>query len=97
MSSTHLDTVLNGTVRTILAAIDKHVNAIPIGTRVPAGKLSEEIGAEVDMTGPQVQPFMRLLLNGYEGFKVSRGAKGGIERLAPGTTSTIDTDTADTE
>jgi hypothetical protein len=48
------------------------------------------------MTGPQLYPTLKFLIDGYPGVKVSRGAHGGIERLpVPVAVKTDESDESD--
>ncbi len=52
--------------------------------KIPATVLAEKLGQEFDMTGPQIYPIFKIMLNEkYPGVKILRGAHGGICKIVP--------------
>lgn len=62
------------------------IEAIKPGEKIPATQLAEDLAKEEnpELTGPQVYPTLKILLEDYPGVDVRRGAHGGIYRLLPG-------------
>lgn len=83
MNNDHVEKSLDA-IRTIFQAASTRIEAIKPGERVPATVLAAELGKDIGKTGPQVYPVLLFLIKDYPGFRVSRGAKGGIERIVPG-------------
>lgn len=70
-------------VRPIYERASARIEALKIGEKIPATKLAEELAAEFGTTGPALYPTLKFLLTGYPGVSVTRGAHGGITKLAP--------------
>ena len=81
----HIEKAL-GEVRVLFDKVVARIEAIKPGEKIPATRLAEELAKEQspDMTGPQLYPTLKILLDGYPGVDVRRGAHGGIYRLLPG-------------
>jgi len=71
-------------LRPILEKASARIEAIPPGQKIPATKLAEDIAKEIGMTGPQLYPTLKFLLDDYPGVDVRAGAHGGIYKLLPG-------------
>jgi hypothetical protein len=72
-------------VRTMFIKAATRIEALnPDGSeKIPATKLAEDLASEQGQTGPQVYPTLKILLNGYPGVEISRGAHGGIRKKPP--------------
>ncbi len=81
----HLEKALDEVRALFLKAVTR-IEAIKPGEKIPATQLAEELAKEQspDMTGPQLYPTLKILLEGYPGVDIRRGAHGGIYRLQPG-------------
>lgn len=73
-------------VRAFFDKAIERIEAIKPGEKIPATQLAEDLAKEQspDLTGPQVYPTLKILLDKYPGVDVRRGAHGGIYRLLPG-------------
>ena len=76
----HIDTAL-GKVRAIYDRTSGRIEALKSGEKIPATKLAEEVALEFGTTGAQLYPTLRILLIGYPGVKILRGAHGGVLKL----------------
>jgi len=56
------------------------IEAIKTGETYPATKLAKDLACELDMTGPQLYPTLKIILDNYPGVWMKRGANGGIYR-----------------
>jgi hypothetical protein len=81
-SEAHIDASLEK-VRSIYAKASARIEALKVGEKVPATVLAADIAKEIGMTGPQLYPTLKFLFDGYPNVKITRGAHGGIEKLAP--------------
>jgi hypothetical protein len=81
----HIEAKLNE-VRALFMKTATNIEAIKPGEKLPATKMAEDLAKEQspDMTGPQLYPTLKILLEGYPGVDIRRGAHGGIYRLLPG-------------
>lgn len=79
----HLD-LATAKVRAIFEKASARIEAIKPGEKIPATKLAEDLAEELDLTGPQLYPTLKILFEDYPGVDVKRGAQGGIYRLLPG-------------
>lgn len=81
----HVEEALNE-VRALFLKAATRIEAIKPGEKIPATQLAEELAKEQspDMTGPQLYPTLKILLENYPGVDIRRGAHGGIYRLLPG-------------
>lgn len=81
----HIEEALNE-VRALFMKAATRIEAIKPGEKIPATTLAEELAKEQspDMTGPQLYPTLKILLDKYPGVDIRRGAHGGIYRLLPG-------------
>lgn len=73
----HVDASL-AKIRTIFEQASEKIESLKSGEKVPATTLAAELGESVGMTGPQLYPTLKFLLDGYPGVDVKRGAHGGI-------------------
>src|SRR5512135_1409367 len=73
-------------VRALFLKAATRIEAIKPGEKIPATQLAEDLAKEQspDMTGPQLYPTLKILLDKYPGVDIRRGAHGGIYRLLPG-------------
>jgi hypothetical protein len=76
-NQTHVDNSLVK-IREIFERASSRIESLKSGEKIPATVLAEELAAEYNMTGPQLYPTIRFLLDGYPGVDVKRGAHGGI-------------------
>jgi len=81
MITNHIDNTL-GLVRTIFEKASFKIEAIPVGDKICATKLADQIGKEVGIPGPNLYPVIKLLFNNYPGVVVKRGKNGGIIRTS---------------
>lgn len=65
------------------------INALRLGERLPVTALAADLGKEYDLTGAQLYPIISLLLSGYPGVTVLRGAKGGIAKIDPASAKNV--------
>ena len=78
----HVEDVLND-VRTLFIKAATRIEALKVGEKVPATKLSEELAKELGKTGPSIYPVLKLLLNDeYPGVEIKKGALGGILKVS---------------
>ena len=75
----HLDLRTNS-VRAIYEKAAVRIEAIKPGEKIPATKLSDDLAKELGMTGPQLYPTLKVLLEDYPGVWIKRGAQVGIYR-----------------
>ena len=73
----HIDESL-AKIRVIFEKASEKIEALSSGGKIPATALAAELGESVGMTGPQIYPTLKFLLDGYPGVDVKRGAHGGI-------------------
>jgi hypothetical protein len=78
----HVEASLNK-IREIFVKASERIEALNPGDKIPATALAAELGAEFGMTGPQLYPTIRFLLESYPGVLVRRGAHGGILKPDP--------------
>ena len=81
----HIEAALNE-VRALFLKAAQRIEAVKPGEKMPATVLAEALAKEQspDLTGPQIYPTLKILLNKYPGVDIRRGAHGGIYRLLPG-------------
>lgn len=82
MNKEHIENSLNK-IRSIFEKAAERIEAIPVGGKIPATKLASDLAEEVGMNGATLYPTLKFLIDDYPGFKILRGAHGGIARLAP--------------
>jgi hypothetical protein len=78
----HVDQVLDD-IRGIYMRVVERIEALGPGERLPATSLAEDLARGLGMTGPQLYPIVKRLLDGYPGTTLKRGAHGGIRKNAP--------------
>ena len=78
-STDHVDASL-AKIRVIFEKASARIEALKPGEKVPATELAKELGKEYGMSGPQLYPVLKFLLDGYPGVEIKRGAHGGIIR-----------------
>ncbi len=78
----HLEAALDE-IRTLFTKAAARIEAIKPGEKIPATQLAEDLAKEQGMTGPQLYPTLKTLLDGYPGVIIRRGAHGGIYRPLP--------------
>lgn len=81
------------TLRPIFEKASTRIEALKPGEKVPATTLASELAKELGMTGAQLYPTLKWLLDGYPGVDIRKGAHGGIVKLGdqdstPATTTT---------
>jgi hypothetical protein len=76
----HVEVALDK-VRAIYLKVVARIDALKPGEKVPATELAKLLASEIGMTGPQLYPTLKFLLEDYPGVKIRKGAKGGIEKL----------------
>jgi hypothetical protein len=79
----HIEDALNE-VRALFMKAATRIEAIQPGHKIPATVLAEELAKEQGMTGPQLYPTLKIVLDDYPGVIIRRGAHGGIYRPLPG-------------
>ena len=79
----HVEHALNE-IRTMYLRAATRIEALKPGEKIPATELANELAKEQGMTGAQLYPVLRTLLEGYPGVDIRRGAHGGIYKLAAG-------------
>lgn len=73
-------------IRVVFEKASAVIEALPVGKKITATGLAEQLAEEIGMKGAQLYPSLKWLYEGYPGVKITRGAKGGIEKLPPVTT-----------
>jgi hypothetical protein len=91
----HLEEAL-AQVRNLFLKAATRIEALKPGEKIPATQLADDLAKEQGQTGPQVYPTLKILLDGYPGVKILRGAHGGIHRPLPVATP-VDTAEADAD
>lgn len=81
-SKSHIDLVMEKRILPIFEKAAARIEALKAGEKIPATELAKDIGKEMGMTGPQLYPTLKLLLDDYPGVDVRKGAHGGIVKLA---------------
>lgn len=76
-------------IRVIYEKASTRIEALKVGEKVPATVLASDLADEIGMTGPQLYPTLKFLFQDYPGVKISRGAHGGIEKLAEPVADTV--------
>ena len=76
----HIEETLNK-FRGWFKSVESVTDALKPGEHIPATKLAEDIATVNGMTMQQFYPFIKVLLIGYPGVEVRRGAHGGIFKL----------------
>jgi hypothetical protein len=79
MNIDHIDLSL-AKIRAIFEKASARIEALPPGGKIPATTLADILAKEIGMTGPQLYPTLKFLIDGYPGVKVKKGAQGGIEK-----------------
>jgi hypothetical protein len=77
MNKTHVDLSLDK-VRAIFEKASTIIEAIPKGQKIPATTLAENLAKDIGMTGPQLYPTLKILIDDYPNRIIKRGAHGGI-------------------
>jgi len=95
MNNAHIDVSL-AKIRASFEKASARIEALPPGGKIPATTLADILAKEIGMTGPQLYPTLKFLIDGYPGVKVKKGAQGGIEKQ-PLATVAKDGDNAVTE
>jgi hypothetical protein len=78
----HIEKALSE-IRALYTKAATRIEAIPVGGKIPATQLAEDLAKEQGMTGPQLYPTLKVLLDDYPGVVIRRGAHGGIYRPLP--------------
>lgn len=78
----HIEEAVNE-VRALFLKVATKIENIKPGEKIPATKLADELAKEFGMTGPQLYPTLKILIDEYPGVEVRRGAHGGIYRPLP--------------
>lgn len=89
----HVEAALNE-VRSLFTKAADRIEAIKPGEKIPATQLAEDLAKERGMTGPQLYPTLKVLLDNYPGVVIRRGAHGGIYRPLPEPVKVEDTNTS---
>ena len=79
----HIDNVLNSKIRPLLEEAANIIEALKPGEKIPATELAKRVAANHGMTGPQLYPTLKFMIDGYPNRIVKRGAHGGIENPLP--------------
>ncbi len=77
----HVDQVLDDIRGIYLQAVER-IEALRPGEKLPATSLAEDLARGLGLTGPQLYPIVKRLLDGYPGTTLKRGAHGGIHKDA---------------
>jgi hypothetical protein len=77
----HVDQVLDD-IRGIYLQAAERIEALRPGEKLPATALAEDLAKDFGLTGPQLYPIVKRLLEGYPGTTLKRGAHGGIYKNA---------------
>lgn len=81
-SENHIETTLNSRIQPIFQRATERIESLKVGERIAATTLAEEIAPEFGMKWQALYAILKLLFDqGFPGFKISRGSKGGVERL----------------
>lgn len=83
MNKKHIDDSLDK-IRIFFEKASAQIDAIPLGEKIPATKLADDLAKENGMTGPQLYPTLLFLISDYPGVEIRKGAHGGIYKLKPG-------------
>ncbi len=78
----HVDNAVNQ-IRAIFMKAATSIEEIKPGSKIPATELAKVLAQEVGMTGPQLYPTLKFLLDDFPGVEIRRGAHGGIFRPVP--------------
>lgn len=78
----HVDRVLDD-IRGIYVQAAERIEALRPGEKLPATSLAEDLARGLGLTGPQLYPIVKRLLDGYPGTTLKRGSHGGIYKNAP--------------
>lgn len=81
MDSNHIDLALVK-IRNIFEKASKKIEEMKPGEKVTATGLAQKLAEEFEMTGPTLYPTLKFLLEVYPGISITKGAKGGITKLA---------------
>lgn len=74
----HVEDSLNKVRSIFLEAVAK-IDSLQTGEKIAATELAAQIAAGHGMTGPQLYPVLKFLLNSdFPGVEIKAGAKGGI-------------------
>lgn len=78
----HIDNSLNK-IRSIFEKTSARIEALKPKERVPATQLANELAIELGTEGggAALYQVLKYLFKDYPGVKITRGAKGGIEKL----------------
>lgn len=79
----HIESVWNDKIRPLLAEASDIIEALKPGEKIPATELARIIAERHGMTGPQLYPTLKFMIDGYPNRVVKRGAHGGIENPLP--------------
>jgi len=83
-------------IRVVFEKASAVIEALPVGKKITATGLAEQLAEDIGMKGPSLYPTLKWLYEGYPGVKITRGAHGGIEKLPPDNASTSDVAVSDT-
>jgi hypothetical protein len=81
----HVDQVLDD-IRGIYLHAAERIEALRPGEKLPATALAEDLARGLGLTGQQLYPIVKRLLDGYPGTTLKRGAHGGIYKSRPAVT-----------
>lgn len=81
MNKDHVEESLNK-IRAIFEDTSAEIENLQVGEKIPATKLAEKIAAKYEMTGPNLYFTLKFLFKDYPNVKITKGAHGGIEKLA---------------
>ena len=79
INSAHIEVALSN-IRSIFEKASERIEALQGDDKIAATELAKDLAAEVGMTGPNLYPTIKFLLDKYPGFDITRGAHGGIRR-----------------
>jgi len=75
----HIESSLDK-IRQVFIRASNIIESLSGEEKIAATKLAADLAPEFDTTGPALYPTIKYLLDGYPGFEVTKGAKGGIRR-----------------
>ena len=81
MITNHINASLEK-VREIFEKASARIEALKVGEKITATGLAKELAVEYDMQWASLYPTLKFLFDDYPGVKITRGAKGGIEKIS---------------
>jgi len=69
-------------IRVVFEKASTVIEGLKVGEKITATGLAAQLAEEIGMKGPSLYPTLKWLYEGYPCFKITRGARGGIERVS---------------